>query len=332
LAYVESTIMQTKQSWIVTYGKAEYTNGVLTHVPTRVTQEEQQTDPSRKPFAPHTIVRSNIEFEQGTASFEVFLTDVDDRCLLLLPADFGTNQVQGSAADGTLVSWQECDLGAGVNVMGAPYGFALAKNWNWEPAGGVGHGSHPPVGRWVAIKVRVVGSSIDMYVDGVRIMSISKVLRRGQIGAFMQGEASIKLRNVQVEAHKPLCFVIMQFSPEFDILYKDVIKEVCEAYGYEVIRGDDFHHSGQILDDVTRSIRNAALIIADVTPDNANVFYELGFAHAIGKPTILLSDRKRERLPFDISGFRTLFYDNTIGGKGVVENRLKEHMEALRRR
>lgn len=42
-----------------------------------------------------------------------------------------------------------------------------------------------------------------------------------------------------------------------------------------------------------------------------------------------LSDRKREKLPFDISGFRLLFYDNTIGGKGDVENALRRHLEAL---
>jgi hypothetical protein len=40
----------------------------------------------------------------------------------------------------------------------------------------------------------------------------------------------------------------------------------------------------------------------------------------------------RERLPFDIAGLRTLFYDNTIAGKGVVESRLKEHLDALRAR
>jgi hypothetical protein len=56
------------------------------------------------------------------------------------------------------------------------------------------------------------------------------------------------------------------------------------------------------------------------------------FAHAINKPTILLSDKRRERLPFDISGFRTLFYDNTIGGKAVVETRLQQHLDALRPR
>jgi len=122
----------------------------------------------------------------------------------------------------------------------------------------------------------------------------------------------------------------MQFTEEFDVLYTEVIRPVCEAHGYKVIRGDDFYTNGPIMDDVTRSIRSAALIIADVTPDNANVFYEVGFAHAINKPTILLSDKKRMRLPFDISGFRTLFYDNTIGGKTVVEARLRQHLDALR--
>jgi nucleoside 2-deoxyribosyltransferase len=122
----------------------------------------------------------------------------------------------------------------------------------------------------------------------------------------------------------------MQFTEQYNVLHQDVIKPICESYGFRVVRADEFYTSGQIMDDVIQSIRSSALIVADVTPDNANVFYELGFAHAIGKPTILLSDKKRERLPFDISGFRTLFYDNTIGGKAVVETRLRQHLDALR--
>jgi len=49
----------------------------------------------------------------------------------------------------------------------------------------------------------------------------------------------------------------------------------------------------------------------------------------MGKTTILLSDKKREKLPFDVSGFRTLFYDNTIAGKGEVEARLRKHLEGI---
>ena len=58
---------------------------------------------------------------------------------------------------------------------------------------------------------------------------------------------------------------------------------------------------------------------------NANVFYELGYAHALGKQTILLAERGRE-LPFDVSGYRCIFYDNTIGGKAVVQDSLTRHL------
>ena len=64
--------------------------------------------------------------------------------------------------------------------------------------------------------------------------------------------------------------------------------------------------------------------------DNPNVFYELGYAHALQKPTILLADiDKRDRLPFDISGYRTIFYSNTIAGKKEIESHLRKYMENI---
>ena len=137
------------------------------------------------------------------------------------------------------------------------------------------------------------------------------------------------MRDIQVATQDSVCFVVMQFTEEYNALYAEVIRPTCEEFGYKVIRADDFYTSGLIIDDITRSIRECTIVIADVTPNNPNVFYEIGFAHGIGKPTILLSDRKREKLPFDISGFRTLFYDNTIGGKSAVEERLRRHLEAI---
>ena len=70
--------------------------------------------------------------------------------------------------------------------------------------------------------------------------------------------------------------------------------------------------------------------MAEITPPNQNVFYELGYAHALAKPTILLAERGKQ-LPFDISGYRVLFYDNTIGGKNQVEDGLKKHLTAILR-
>jgi hypothetical protein len=76
--------------------------------------------------------------------------------------------------------------------------------------------------------------------------------------------------------------------------------------------------------------RRPPLIVAEVTPPNQNVFSELGYAHALGKPTILLAERGKQ-LPFDISGSRVLFYDNTIGGKTHVEEGLRTQLTAILR-
>lgn len=58
--------------------------------------------------------------------------------------------------------------------------------------------------------------------------------------------------------------------------------------------------------------------------------YEIGYAHALKKPTILLCDKAlRDRLPFDVSGFRTIFYDNSIGGKRRVEEKLEVYLQNI---
>jgi nucleoside 2-deoxyribosyltransferase len=60
------------------------------------------------------------------------------------------------------------------------------------------------------------------------------------------------------------------------------------------------------------------------------VFYELGYAHALRKPTILLADSSKD-LPFDVRGYRCIFYENSIGGKRKVEEQLRKHLEAILR-
>lgn len=316
-----------KQSWVSIYGNVDVVEGIITHVPIAASEGPNETPaPDNAAMQPsHSIVRSNLEFEQGAITWEAKLGESSARIQLMLPVDAGTAAVSDSAKGVSGAA----ELSAGLNVLGAPYGFAV---WNggWQPAGGSGHGSRLPVDEWLPLKVTVRGSTVDLYVHSVKVMSTNRMLKKGQVSFFLQGNKACAIRNVTVTQDAAMCFAVMQFTDEFNALYQDVIRPACESYGFKVVRADDFYTSGQIVDDVTKSIRSAALIIADVTPDNANVFYEVGFAHAIGKPTILLSDRKRDRLPFDISGFRTIFYENTIGGKAAIDARLRQHLEALR--
>jgi hypothetical protein len=123
-------------------------------------------------------------------------------------------------------------------------------------------------------------------------------------------------------------FVVMQFGEPYDALYERVIGPVCLEQGLEPVRADDIFGPGVIVDDITDGIREAAVVIAEVSPANANVYYELGFAHAIGKPSVLLAAKDRP-LPFDIRGHRCIFYEDTIGGKAAVEASLRRHLSAI---
>jgi hypothetical protein len=295
-----------KQNWLSIYGNIEVNNGTISLIPVPI----PPTTPNTIPTAPFALARSNIEFEQGTITLEFFLPNPDALCQISLQAG------------------NQTELFAGINVSGAPYGFAACRNNQWEPIASTGHGSRLQAG-WHELKLHAQGSNIDLLVNGVKVVSTSYRLLRGPISLFFQSYEQVSVRNLNATQQHPVCFVVMQFTDEYNALYEEVIKPTCESYGYTVIRADDYYTSGLIIDDITRSIREATVIIADITPNNPNVFYEVGFSHGIGKPTILLSDRKRERLPFDLSGFRTLFYDNTIGGKSSIEERLRKHLEAI---
>jgi nucleoside 2-deoxyribosyltransferase len=74
------------------------------------------------------------------------------------------------------------------------------------------------------------------------------------------------------------------------------------------------------------------VIIADISPINPNVFFEVGYAFALEKPIILLAERNDSdgtTLPFDVSPFRVLFYDNSIGGKSKLEDGLRKHLREI---
>lgn len=102
-------------------------------------------------------------------------------------------------------------------------------------------------------------------------------------------------------------FVLMPFDKEFDAVYKDLIIPAFQAVGFKVKRADDIVSQQNILKDIVRSIAKADLIIADLTSSNANVFYELGLAHALQKPVIIIA-QSIEEVPFDLASYRVIQY------------------------
>jgi hypothetical protein len=182
------------------------------------------------------------------------------------------------------------------------------------------------------IKVTMTGQRIALSVDDVRVLEhvLEKPLTGGQVGLFAWGDQVVEFRSFVLERQPGTVFVVMQFSEPYKQLYDDVIKPVTATFGLRAYHVGDVFGPGLILGDVAQGIVDAKVIVAEITPPNQNVFYELGYAHALAKPTILLAERGKQ-LPFDISGYRVLFYENTIAGKSHVEDGLKKHLAAILR-
>lgn len=173
------------------------------------------------------------------------------------------------------------------------------------------------------------GSTVALKCDGVEVLRVVLpfALPQSQVGVFGVGRTNIEFKNFLVSPARPRAFVVMQFFAPYNDVYSEVIKRVCDEEEVDVTRIDEEAGPGLIIQDINRTIRESKIIIADISPINANVFYEVGFAHALNKPTILLAE-KSTKLPFDVSPFRTLFYENSIGGKRLFEEGLRKHIRA----
>jgi hypothetical protein len=108
-------------------------------------------------------------------------------------------------------------------------------------------------------------------------------------------------------------FVLMPFADDLRAVYDDHIRAVADKLGITVTRADDFFAANSVITDVWNAITRAQVLIADCTGRNPNVFYELGIAHTIGKPVILIAQSKDD-IPFDVQHIRTIIYDFTPRG------------------
>jgi len=104
------------------------------------------------------------------------------------------------------------------------------------------------------------------------------------------------------------CFVLMPFNNEMNNVYNYLIKPSVFESGLESVRADEIYRPGSIIEQIRTSIRQARVLIADVTLKNPNVMYEIGLAQAMGKPIIFISQEIKD-IPFDIRGFRVIIYN-----------------------
>lgn len=137
------------------------------------------------------------------------------------------------------------------------------------------------------------------------------------------------------------CFVMMPFKGAIGAYYQSIYEPAIKRAGLRPIRADDdIFSTGKIVDQIWSGIHAAKILVAELTGRNPNVFYELGLAHALEKPVVLVSSNQ-EDVPFDVQHIRVIYYDTSDPFWGdkliskIAENivsALKNPSEALLRR
>lgn len=130
------------------------------------------------------------------------------------------------------------------------------------------------------------------------------------------------------------CFVIQPFdSGKFDKRFDSIFKPAIKNAGMEPYRVDQDASATILIQAIEENIRRAAVCLADITTDNPNVWYELGFALAAGRPVVMVCSEERfkegKKFPFDIQHRAVLIYKTEAPQDFVnLQDQLTEKLSA----
>lgn len=108
------------------------------------------------------------------------------------------------------------------------------------------------------------------------------------------------------------CFVIMSFdadSTKKGGIYHAGIRPAVESLGLKCVRVDELHFTRRITDEMVKRIQDAYFVVADLSEGRPNCYYECGYAHALGKPMIMLI-RSGQEIHFDLRDLPFIEYDS----------------------
>ena len=275
------------------------------------------------------IALSSIPFREGTVRARVVLPAVMDN-------ETADKQDDDGVSAGFAFGFESQDQPYYFAAIGAfDYGVSIGeyrRSSTWKRLAFAGDLRNYPRGVPIELTLHVSGQTAQVSVNGVSLIRrfvLPAPLADDGFGLFTWGDGRVIFDDITIEAKKPQMFVIMPFHEPFTSLWKDVIQPVGEEY-FKVEQAGEMLGPGKIVDDLQRSIEESAVVLAEVSTHSPNVYYELGYAHALKKPAILLVRQDEiNNLPFDIRHYRAVLYDDSIGGKSKVEDALRQHLTAV---
>jgi len=112
-------------------------------------------------------------------------------------------------------------------------------------------------------------------------------------------------------------FSIMPFGGYFNQYYEEIYCPAISDAGLSYKRADDLYRPSTIVHDIWQYTKECRLVLADLTGKNPNVLYELGLAHAIAKPGIIITE-SLDDIPFDLRALRIIEYNKNAHNWGEI--------------
>jgi len=122
-------------------------------------------------------------------------------------------------------------------------------------------------------------------------------------------------------------FAAMPFSADYEDVYFVAMAHAAQSIGAVCERVDHAEFAGNIVEEIKKKIRESVAVIADISEGKPNVLYEVGYAHALGKPTLHVSWTPLKGLPFDVSQWNTIQYQK--GQTHQLRRPLAKRLQAL---
>lgn len=128
------------------------------------------------------------------------------------------------------------------------------------------------------------------------------------------------------------CFVMMPFAEPLGAYFSAIYQPAIDKAKLKAVRADaEIFGTGKIIDQIWAGINSARVLVAELTGRNANVLYELGMAHALRKPVVLVSSNEDD-VPFDVRHVRVIYYDmrDPFWGTKLIDKVAENILSALK--
>ncbi len=159
----------------------------------------------------------------------------------------------------------------------------------------------------------------------IKDADLFKVLLKRQIGQRTKPKV-FDLPDVPVNDN--LVAVMMPFDAAFKPVYEALRSAIAEI-GMICQRADDIWENDHVVQDVALLLSKAAVVVCDLSGRNANVFYETGIAHTLGRGVVLIAQSAGD-VPFDVAAIRYIRYLPNGEGLAKLGDELKRRLATLK--